>query len=682
MQSLDSLERQLAPVDSGAESAGQTSWRAELRSVVQETIAQQGAELCRILRADLRDLLLHSPAKSSGAGVHPPGSRDGAHGETTSGEGSPARVPRPPMAQNESLGSGSSQRRRCPECSTRRCLTGSRVRDEVWHVFAGADEDPEVRPMASSMTSQRSACSAASCAGQRRQHHPREGLDVPQGRAISHKGKDEDILLDIRTHAIMPHQVPSPCSRKSDDRSEGISSLADLPEEAPGSPSSPMTPDVWGRRSRRSVSQFMATWKDRKGDQSAFLEVSGSSIEVQLADGSPRRRSRCRTIVERCVRHPRFDWLFCSLIVLNACTFGAQADYIARRQPLHMPPAFTIVEAFFCIAFTVELILRMAVRRCGFFRNGGWAWNVFDVVMVISQQLEVFVSMVWPESSDALPSNLSAARLLRVLRLVRVVRLIRFLRLVRDLRLLVSSILSSMRSLGWTVLLLVVLIYCVSLGITQLVSDHRIAAEDTPELEALIKYYGSLGRSMLSLFEAVTGGVDWDDLVSPLIAEISPWLALAFAIYIAFCTLAMMNVVTGVFVESVLLSARTDKDYYLVANAREIFKTVDGGVNGEMTLDDFMHKVHTPEMREFFKGIDVDPSEAKSLFSLIDLDESGAIDAEEFLRACVRLRGPAMALDAAVLVQRIQQVANDLEEQRQFMESVLVTKGGVQTEVA
>jgi len=73
--------------------------------------------------------------------------------------------------------------------------------------------------------------------------------------------------------------------------------------------------------------------------------------------------------------------------------------------------------------------------------------------------------------------------------------------------------------------------------------------------------------------------VDWNELVSPLMVEISPMMAVLFSIYIAFCTLAMMNVVTGIFVENVLISARADKDHYLVSNARDIFKSLDGGVN-------------------------------------------------------------------------------------------------------
>lgn len=384
-----------------------------------------------------------------------------------------------------------------------------------------------------------------------------------------------------------------------------------------------------------------------------------------------------RARLNHLVKHQAFDWVFCALILLNGMMVGAQTDYAARSHSAVTPMPFCVLDVLFCLSFTVELVLRVLVFRCGFFCQAGCAWNIFDLVMVVFQQVEIGCSFLLQPDDNVIAQNLGVTKMLRVLRLVRIIRLVRMLRLVRDLRLLVSSIVSSMKSLGWTVMLLAGMIYCVSLVLTQLVSDHRLelaaagGAVESDETAALVKYYGSLGRSMLSLFQAVSGGVDWNDLVSPLVVEISWLCSVAFAFYIAFCTLAMMNVVTGIFVENVLLSARTDRDLYLVAQARTIFNTLDGGINGEMTLDGFLEKIDTPEMRELFKGIDVDPSEAASLFSLIDLDSSGAIDAEEFLRACVRLRGPAMALDTAVLVQQVRQLSNELYDHKCHVEQHL-----------
>ena len=67
----------------------------------------------------------------------------------------------------------------------------------------------------------------------------------------------------------------------------------------------------------------------------------------------------------------------------------------------------------------------------------------------------------------------------------------------------------------------------------------------------------------------------------------------------------------------------------------------------------FESKLGTPQIQEFFMAIDVDQSEAKGLFHLLDLDHSGGVSAEEFINGCLRLRGPAKALDLALLIQEV-----------------------------
>jgi len=307
---------------------------------------------------------------------------------------------------------------------------------------------------------------------------------------------------------------------------------------------------------------------------------------------------------------------------------------VARARAQELPLPYRIVEMVFCVIH-------------------GWQWNVFDSIVVGMQLVEEVLSAT---QLDASSMNFSFTRVLRILRLVRVMRIARILRLIRELRTLVASISNSLKSLGWTVLLLLLMIYSVSLYLTQLVSDHSI--ESDPNVTSvwaaeLTFWYGSVFRSMLTLFQAITGGVDWDTVVRPLMGEISPWIAPVFALYVAFSVLAMMNVVTGVFVESVLLSAKQDKDSLVINNAREIFRTLDDNM---MTLDDFGDLLKTSQMQEFFKGMDVNAEDAEFVFRLMDADKSGQICAQEFLDSCVRLRGPARVLECAMLIQELRKL--------------------------
>eukprot|EP00421_Protoceratium_reticulatum_P012495 CAMPEP_0168403028 /NCGR_PEP_ID=MMETSP0228-20121227/23919_1 /TAXON_ID=133427 /ORGANISM="Protoceratium reticulatum, Strain CCCM 535 (=CCMP 1889)" /LENGTH=344 /DNA_ID=CAMNT_0008416621 /DNA_START=181 /DNA_END=1211 /DNA_ORIENTATION=+ len=337
---------------------------------------------------------------------------------------------------------------------------------------------------------------------------------------------------------------------------------------------------------------------------------------------------------------------------MNAVSIGVQTDLMARHLEHRVPPELRAVEAAFAAVFALELFIRIYVYRCRFFTGTGWQWNVFDTAVVGAQLAEEVLA--WP--GDLLVGGLSLTRLVQVVRLVRMVRFVRILRLVRELRMLVCSISSSLRPFSWTAALLLIMIFMVSLFITQVVADFNISRGDEDEAKGrnLSRVFGSLDRTMLSLFESITGGMDWEELVQPLAQADFRWTTLILLLYIAFSTLAIMNVVTGLFIESVLRHAKADKDAYLVNSVHEIFTKVDGGISaGYLTWEDFQAKIGTKAMRNFFKDMDINESEAKGLFCIMDLDGSGTINASEFLSGCLKLRGPAKAIDTAVIIEEV-----------------------------
>merc|ERR1719364_90285 len=90
-----------------------------------------------------------------------------------------------------------------------------------------------------------------------------------------------------------------------------------------------------------------------------------------------------------------------------------------------------------------------------------------------------------------------------------------------------------------------------------------------------------------------------------------------------------------------------------------------------MTWKTFQSQLDQPNMKAYFRAIDVDVSEAKGLFRLLDLDGSGFIDAEEFLSGCLRLRGPAKALDLALLMHEVRRMVSRIQEQKKLLQKQL-----------
>merc|ERR1719401_362606 len=106
-----------------------------------------------------------------------------------------------------------------------------------------------------------------------------------------------------------------------------------------------------------------------------------------------------------------------------------------------------------------------------------------------------------------------------------------------------------------------------------------------------------------------------------------------------------MNVITGTFVQGAITYAQEVKEQQNMMQARLLFKELDEDSSGFISFDEIEKHLESQAVQEYFKMIDVDPSEAKHLFEMLDINDSGEIDLEEFLSGCLRLQGPAKALD-------------------------------------
>ena len=201
-------------------------------------------------------------------------------------------------------------------------------------------------------------------------------------------------------------------------------------------------------------------------------------------------------------------------------------------------------EVIYCIVFSLELSVRLVAHRLDFFTQVGWAWNVFDLLLVGFQLVEeLLLALSGPDPRGPLQqvSPTTLLRIARILRAVRVLRVLRIALMASDLRLLVSCLLYCSRPFFWTFVLLGLMLYIAGIYITQLLLFYRVESQQGHELEA---FFGSVPRSMLSLFEAMTGGVDWDVLVAPLF-DLSAVVGVGLVSFFAFAIVGVLNVVTG-----------------------------------------------------------------------------------------------------------------------------------------
>jgi len=437
-------------------------------------------------------------------------------------------------------------------------------------------------------------------------------------------------------------------------------------------PLHPLSPDhgldrddsIDGRSRRRSVtrSESVVSNPGSKGrvtpapsPTERAMGLGPRSKTVQLSDNKTLTQERCAQLV----RSIRFEGVVMLMVILSALHIGWQTDYMARHVLADVPVGFRVLDILFMTFFTFELCLRLFAFRRAFFVMWGWGWNILDCVLVVMQVLEEIAHVV--VTSEGVQAALSTSIILKILRILRFVRVIRVLHVMRfadELRLLVSCIVHSAKAFCWSTALLLLILYVMAVNLVALTLSERL---DVPgfakekDVMRLTHWYGSVPRAVLSLFQGLTGGLDWNELVEPFMDLNGWWIGVVFFFYMAFVILAVMNVVTATFVEQAIERAAKVKEVQKVSHASRLFRSIDTDHSGVITYSEIASHLESKAVKDFFKSIDVDVTEAQWLFELLDHDNSGELEFGEFLTGCLRLQGPAKSIDLVLVMRELKE---------------------------
>eukprot|EP00928_Gymnodinium_smaydae_P022966 TRINITY_DN19128_c0_g1_i2.p1 TRINITY_DN19128_c0_g1~~TRINITY_DN19128_c0_g1_i2.p1 ORF type:complete len:716 (+),score=119.73 TRINITY_DN19128_c0_g1_i2:69-2216(+) len=335
----------------------------------------------------------------------------------------------------------------------------------------------------------------------------------------------------------------------------------------------------------------------------------------------------------------KFDIVVTCLIAVNAICFGLQTDYMATERTETSPPAYAVLEIVFFVFFTAELGIRLCLFGWRFYTMENAMWNMFDTFLVLLQLFDVAMELVMGISDT---SNLSVLRFLKFLRMLRALRLLRLLHQIEDLKIVTHAIASSIQPLLRTCMLIFIFMYMIGIVFTQAVTNHRICCMGDDSDADLEYWWGSLFRSMLSLYEAITGGADWDPMISEL-HRVHLFWALLFVAYIAFMVLSLFNVITGLFVQSALKNAASSVEAGHKVRLKRLFPNLDS--EGNLSKAELEAQMEDGALQKFLDSIDISYEDALSLFDVYDPDASETISADEFFAGLVRLRESAKYID-------------------------------------
>lgn len=220
---------------------------------------------------------------------------------------------------------------------------------------------------------------------------------------------------------------------------------------------------------------------------------------------------------------------------------------------------------------------------------------------------------------------------------------------------MVMSIVSTLRTLLWSLVTVLLLMSGVGSYLAWVVGDY-LAADGKLD-SAVVEYFGSIPRIMTSLFQATTGGIDWRELTD-LLCRVSPIACAIFYAYISMMVFAIMNILTGICVNHANKAADDDTDLctedmlkndvnvvtlrkILVAGRRDIASdsSPDQATSSKLNWANLKTHLNNPKVRSYFNKIGLEPWHLRSFFDLLKVgEEEPEVEVDQFIRGCVRLR--------------------------------------------
>lgn len=232
------------------------------------------------------------------------------------------------------------------------------------------------------------------------------------------------------------------------------------------------------------------------------------------------------------------------VIVVNAILIGVETFY--------KPPTIVFIQSAILGIFILEIIVRYIGKESvkEYFTNG---WNLFDILIVS-------ISLI----PEAYLDNSAALSVFRVMRVFRVLRLVRTL---PELELIVSVLLKSLKSLGYTFMLLGIFMYMYSIMGVVLFKGGPAAANGPGYGPTSPDPYGTIREAFFSLFRIMTGE-DWTDLRYNLLGGQVPgasdWLVTVYHVsWMGISAFLLINLVVGAVVnnyDQVMAEHRAEKE--------------------------------------------------------------------------------------------------------------------------
>jgi hypothetical protein len=228
--------------------------------------------------------------------------------------------------------------------------------------------------------------------------------------------------------------------------------------------------------------------------------------------------------------------------------------------------------------------------------------------------------------------------------------------------------------------LMLILVYMFGVHVTQVVNEFIIDNPDISSRSMMTEYFGSLWKSMYTLFQTISNGISWRE-VNKVLLDIHWSYSIWTSVFVSFSVFAVLNVVTGIFVNTAMQVSQEDQDIVIAdemsqeksyaAHILKIFNEADVNHDGFVDAKEFERHLEDRRVKTYLGHLGLSPDEARGLFRLLDIGNTGRVDSREFVLGCMRLKGPAGRIDMATLMyENKRNYEHMLNKLAQFMQYV------------
>lgn len=356
-------------------------------------------------------------------------------------------------------------------------------------------------------------------------------------------------------------------------------------------------------------------------------------------------------------RSKMFELSCAFVIIVNAIFTWYTTNYEIRHLDESSNDLIDGIERFFVTFYLVELGLKLVVHRQYFFCNSDMQWNIFDFSLIV---LAIIDQVMTALSKSSGTTDMTFMRVLRILKMAKILRGLRVMRFFLELRLMLNSLIGSMQSLMWSIVMLLLIFYVFGLVFVQGAAVHLLLHQkdmEQVEVDRILNEFGSVERAMLALYRSCTGGEDWTYFYDIIMTTGRPYAGL-FIFFIAFSQIAFLNILTAIFVNQAMELAKPDRDTLAVLQRkkeieayeelRSFCRLMDEDGTGTISVADFEKHLKSGRLGARLSILGLNVPDAAYFFDLLlhsANSEAQEVSCTDFVEGCMRMRGMATGID-------------------------------------